>query len=112
MFPMLRRRRLAVQALESGAIEFQANFDRMRRSSRNQRVLMQACIVLGGLGGMMAGIMAAVEGRWFTALFIVIPIVGMVIFARRHRVAFDEAFFAGRMSAEEWIFGQSARKRR
>lgn len=111
MSPMLRRRQLALQALRQGPLELQVNFERMRRSSRNQRVLFKACLVFGGLGGLMVGIMAAVEGRWFVALCMVMTMVCMAMFARRHRAAHDEAFFAGRMSAEDWLLGPGTRKR-
>ena len=112
MSPMLRRRQLALQALEQGPLELQVHFERMRRSSRNQRVLIKACLVFGWLGMLVAGIMAAVEGRWFVALSMVMPMVCMSMFARRHRAAHDEAFFAGRMSAEQWLLGPAARKRK
>lgn len=110
VLPMLRRRKLAMQALAKGPIELQVDFERMRHSSRKQRMLTQACLLFGGLAMLMSGTIAAIEGRWFVAASTLLAVASMAIFARHHRRSHDEALFAGRISAEDWLRGPGARK--
>lgn len=109
---MLKRRRWAARMNERGPLNLEAIFTRMRHSSRNEQVLLQACLWIGMLAGALMAADALVTGRWLNVLAGVFLIALMAWTLARRAPQRDEAFFAGNLSFREWLQGAARRDRK